>query len=49
MQVIGVVNLKPRNIAGVMSEVLLLGADTETENLSLLRPDRVTKIGQRIY
>ncbi len=49
-QVIGVVNLPPKNIAGFMSEVLLIGVDMEDGSLSLLEPSRrPARIGSRVY
>ena len=47
--VIGVVNFPPKNIAGFMSEVLLLGVPAEDGSLSLLVPSRLAKIGGRVY
>lgn len=49
-EVIGVVNLKPKKIAGFTSEVLLLGVQAENGSLSLLEPSRKpAKIGSRVY
>jgi tRNA-binding protein len=49
-QVIGVVNLAPKNIAGFMSEVLLLGVQLEDGSLSLLEPGRrPAQLGSRVY
>ena len=48
-QVIGVLNFPPKNIAGFMSEVLVLGVEDLEGNLSLLQPDREAKIGVRVY
>lgn len=47
--VLGIVNLPPRNIAGFISEVLLLGVPAEDGSLSLLEPSRGAKIGTRVY
>lgn len=47
--VVGVVNLPPRNIAGFMSEVLIVGVPTEDGSLSLLEPSKPAKIGGRLY
>jgi tRNA-binding protein len=47
--VLGVVNLPPRNIAGFMSEVLILGVPAEDGSLSLLQPSRPAKLGGRLY
>ena len=49
-QVIGVVNLAPKNIAGFRSEVLLLGVQMEDGSLSLLEPSRrPARLGCRVY
>jgi tRNA-binding protein len=47
-QVIGVVNLPPRRIAGFASEVLVLGALDPDEGVILLRPDAEAALGSRI-
>ncbi|MFA5247080.1 MAG: tRNA-binding protein [Candidatus Micrarchaeia archaeon] len=47
--VIGVVNFPPKNIAGFLSEVLLLGVPGEDGNLSLLSPSRPAKVGGKVY
>ena len=49
MQVIGVVNMPPRNIAGFMSEVLLLGVKGADGRLSLLTPSHEGEIGSQAY
>ncbi len=49
-QVIGIVNFPPKNIAGFMSEVLLLGVPAEDGSLSLLEPSRrPAQLGGRVY
>lgn len=48
-QVLGVVNFAPKNIAGFMSEVLILGVPAEDGSLSLLMPSRPAQLGSRIY
>jgi tRNA-binding protein len=45
--VIAIVNLPPRRVAGVKSEVLVLGAMEET-GVSLLRPDHDIAPGTRV-
>lgn len=49
MQVVGVVNMPARNIAGFMSEVLLLGVEGSDGQLSLLTPSHEGKIGSQAY
>ena len=50
MQVLAVVDLEPRNIAGFMSEVLVLGADSEAgDGIALLTPSRPAQLGARVY
>lgn len=48
-QVVAIVNFPPKNIAGFMSEVLILGAPAEQGTLSLLTPGRPAQNGSRIY
>jgi tRNA-binding protein len=49
-QVIGVINLAPKNIAGFLSDVLLLGVQMEDGSLSLLEPSRrPARLGSRVY
>jgi len=47
--VIGVVNFSPKNIAGFLSEVLLLGVPGEDGKLSLLVPSKPAKVGEKVY
>ena len=49
MSVIGVVNLPPRNIAGFVSEVLILGVPGADGALALLTPSRPARIGGGVY
>jgi tRNA-binding protein len=44
-QVIGVCNFPPKNIAGVISEVLILGAIEEDGKVVLVHPSQKTKNG----
>ena len=46
--VVGVVNLPPRQIGPVRSEVLVLGALDSQKGVVLLRPDEDAEIGSRI-
>jgi tRNA-binding protein len=47
-QVVAVVNFPPRRIAGLASEVLVLGAMADDGNVWLLRPDPAAPEGSRI-
>lgn len=49
MPVVGVVNFPPKNIAGFLSEVLILGVDGPGGELSLLTPSRGADPGVRVY
>lgn len=49
MQVVGVVNLPPRNIAGFFSEALILGVPGADGALVLLTPSRPARIGGAVY
>ncbi|HUJ75311.1 MAG TPA: tRNA-binding protein [bacterium] len=48
-QVVAVVNLPARNIAGFLSQVLVLGVPAEDGSLSLLEPERAATLGGRVY
>ena len=48
-QVIAVVNLPPKRIAGFKSEVLVLGVPDENEEVVLLSPDREVPVGGRMF
>ena len=48
-QVVAVVNFEPRNIAGFMSEVLVLGVPDAEGNVVLLSPTREVPAGGRMY
>ncbi|HYM53352.1 MAG TPA: tRNA-binding protein [Candidatus Dormibacteraeota bacterium] len=47
-QVVAVVNFPPRRIAGLASEVLVLGAMGEGGEVRLLEPNPTCPLGQRI-
>lgn len=47
--VLGVVNFPPKNIAGFMSECLVLGVPAEDDSLSLIMPSRPAKVGGKLY
>jgi tRNA-binding protein len=47
-QVVAVVNFPPRRIAGFESEVLVLGAMPNAQEVVLLRPDKPVANGTRI-
>jgi tRNA-binding protein len=46
-QVVAVLNLEPKPIAGVISECMMLASFTETD-LSLLRPDKEMPLGTKV-
>ena len=48
-QVVAAVNLGSRNIAGVVSEVLVLGLPDPSGNVVLLTPERDVPLGGRVY
>ena len=48
MQVIAVVNFEPKNIAGFMSECLVLGIYDENKDVILLKPDKAAANGLKI-
>jgi tRNA-binding protein len=48
-QVVGAVNLGARNIAGVVSEVLVLGLPDPAGAVVLLQPEREVPLGGRVY
>ena len=47
--VIGAVNLGSRNIAGVVSEILVLGLPGNDGEVILLTPERDVPLGGRVY
>jgi tRNA-binding protein len=49
LRVVCVVNLLPKNIAGFLSEVLVLGVPGEDGKLSLLTPTRKAALGGRVF
>ena len=49
MDVIAVVNLPSKNIAGFKSQILLLGALGKNNKLSLLTPSKPTKAGEKVF
>lgn len=48
-QVVAVVNFPPKNIAGFISEVLILGVDMRGGVVSMLQPRDEAVIGARVY
>lgn len=48
-QVVAVVNFPPKNIAGFLSECLVLGVPGVDGALSLLAPTRPAELGGRVY
>ena len=49
MQVVAVINFPKKNIAGFMSEVLVLGVPGPNKEMFLLTPSRKSKKGGRVY
>lgn len=47
-QIVGVVNFPSKNIAGVLSEVLVLGVPMEENELALLEPSKKAKLGRGV-
>ena len=48
-QCLAVVNFEPKNIAGFLSEVLVLGVDAESEGIALVAPVDPARLGARLY
>ena len=48
-QCLAVVNLAPKNIAGYLSEVLVLGVDRQGGGISLITPLHEAVLGARLY
>jgi tRNA-binding protein len=47
-QIIAIINFPPRNIAGFMSECLVLGIYDENKDVILLKPERAVTNGMKI-
>lgn len=47
-QVIAIINFPPKNIAGFMSECLVLGIYDENKDVILLKPERAVTNGMKI-
>jgi tRNA-binding protein len=47
-QIIAVVNFPPKRIAGIKSEVLVLGANNNNENVVLLEPQKNISNGAKV-
>ncbi len=47
--VLAVCNLRPKRIAGFVSEVLVLGVPDENNNVVLVSPDREVPLGGKLY
>ena len=48
-QCLAVVNFAPKNIAGFLSEVLVLGVDRPDGGLSLITPTYEARLGAKLY
>ncbi|MFZ5979316.1 MAG: tRNA-binding protein [Candidatus Zixiibacteriota bacterium] len=48
-QCLAVVNFEPKNIAGFLSEVLVLGVDRASGGLSLIAPTYEARLGAKLY
>lgn len=48
-QCLAVVNFEPKNIAGYMSKVLVLGIDAKNGGISIVRPADEAILGARLY
>ncbi|HEX5275454.1 MAG TPA: tRNA-binding protein [Candidatus Rubrimentiphilum sp.] len=48
-QIVAVVNLPPKRIAGFSSEVLVLGVPNENGDTVLLKPESAVQNGVRVY
>ncbi|KAA3637632.1 MAG: tRNA-binding protein [Calditrichaeota bacterium] len=48
-QCLAVVNFEPKNIAGFLSEVLVLGIDAQKGGISIVRPVDEAVLGARLY
>ena len=51
IQCLAVVNFEPRNIAGFLSEVLVVGVDADSEQggISIVSPVDLAKLGAKLY
>lgn len=48
-QVVAVVNFAPKNIAGFLSECLILGAPMDDGSVSILSPTRPAVLGSKVF
>lgn len=48
-QVIAVVNFAPKNIAGFLSECLILGVPMDDGSVAILTPSRPAVLGERVF
>lgn len=48
-QIVAVINFPPKNVAGFMSECLILGASMADGGVSVLTPTRPAVVGSKIY
>ena len=48
-QIVAVVNFEPKRIAGVKSEVLILGCPDDRKRVVLLHPDKPVANGEKVF
>lgn len=48
-QIVAVINFAPKNIAGFMSECLILGAPMDDGSVSVLTPSRGAMVGSKVF
>jgi len=48
-KIVVITNLEPKNIRGMESQGMLLAAEDENKNLSLIVPEKDVKVGTKVY